>query len=92
MCFVDINPNVFRRYKSCFLLFCFTRNLFPDNLFEASFSKAQTMFRENKKHVVRNTTNGTVTETVVTMTKYVGQADGTNLLGICEHWHVIQNN
>lgn len=58
------------------------RNLFPDNLFEASFSKAQTMYKPSEKIVTKNTTNGTFSETVVTMTKYVGQAGGANLLGL----------
>ena len=40
------------------------------------------MFKESKENVTRNTTDGLVSETVITMTKYVGQAGGANLLGM----------
>ena len=64
-----------RQTLQCF----FHRNLFPDNLFEATFSKSQTMHKEHKEWI--NSTNTTLGQAAVTLTKYVGKASGTNLLG-----------
>lgn len=56
------------------------RNLFPDNLFEATFRKSQTMTKPLDK---TNSTNTTVERDVTAeVKKYVAPVDGTNLLGL----------
>ena len=55
------------------------RNLFPDNLFTATFRKSQTKTKPVDKI---NSTNTTVEEAAaVEVKKYVASVDGTNLLG-----------
>ena len=60
------------------ILLCF-RNLFPDNLFEATFRKSQTMTKPIDK---TNSTNTSAEEAAAEeVKKYVATVDGTNLLG-----------
>lgn len=58
------------------------RNIFPDNLIKATFSQAQTVNTADIKDVVRNTTNGTVIDTVRLISKSAKEAGGTNVLGL----------
>ena len=60
-------------------IFFYFRNLFPDNLFAATFRKSQT---KTKPMDMMNSTNTTVEEAAaVEVKKYVASVDGTNLLG-----------
>lgn len=67
------NGNIVIYFQVC----VYSRNLFPDNLFEATFQKSQTKTYPMKTKEL-NSTNSTVVERIV---KYVGKTDGTNLLG-----------
>ncbi|XP_025079693.1 LOW QUALITY PROTEIN: excitatory amino acid transporter-like [Pomacea canaliculata] len=59
------------------------RNIFPDNMMEATFRKSQTMYRKNSEVVERNTTNGTsIVSSLIALSKYSGKADGINVLGL----------
>ncbi|KAK3580084.1 hypothetical protein CHS0354_001218 [Potamilus streckersoni] len=59
------------------------RNIFPDNLVEASFRKTQTRYYKEDISVSQNVTNGTaVAETVINLTKEIGKTDAANILGM----------
>ncbi|KAK7477592.1 hypothetical protein BaRGS_00031140 [Batillaria attramentaria] len=58
------------------------RNVVPDNMVEATFRKARTMYEKEESSVAVNSTNGTTfMESVITMSKYTGKTDG--LIVIC---------
>lgn len=57
------------------------RNLFPDNLFEASFQQVQTVYLEEKQDVLApNSTE--VIDTVTNIVRKVHARQGTNTLGV----------
>ena len=58
-----------------------SRNIFPDNLVKATFSKSQTKNSLAFKNVHKNDTNGSWTETVSFMQKSVEDANGVNVIG-----------
>ncbi|XP_033760828.1 excitatory amino acid transporter-like isoform X2 [Pecten maximus] len=58
------------------------RNIMPDNIVDMTFQQTLTENKVTYETVLRNTTNGTVDETVRNLTKTVGKTSGTNLLGI----------
>lgn len=57
------------------------RNVFPDNMIKATFSQSQTENKISFQTIERNTTNGTISEVVQTISKSVKDAGGTNVLG-----------
>ncbi|KAK6194908.1 hypothetical protein SNE40_000441 [Patella caerulea] len=58
------------------------RNLFPNNMVEATFQQAQTKYSKMSETVIRNTSEGLVTENMVTVTKSNGHTGGINVLGL----------
>lgn len=58
------------------------RNVCPENMVKASFSKSQTVNTVSKRDVTFNTTNGTTSEVVKVITKTVTDTSGTNVLGL----------
>lgn len=54
------------------------RNIFPENIFKATFSQDQTKYREVSASP-KNSSAGNVT---VDLEKYLGETDGANLLGL----------
>ncbi|OWF47182.1 excitatory amino acid transporter-like [Mizuhopecten yessoensis] len=58
------------------------RNIMPDNIVDMMFQQTLTRNHVTNGTYLRNTTNGTVEETVRKINKIVGKTSGTNLLGI----------
>lgn len=58
------------------------RNIFPDNLIKATFVQYQTVNTVSKHDVERNTTNGTVLDSVQVINKSHKETGGTNVLGL----------
>ncbi|XP_064635486.1 excitatory amino acid transporter-like [Lineus longissimus] len=58
------------------------RNIVPDNVFGACIEKTMTKYGTEEKTLVFNTSDGIVNKTVQVVTKAVGHARGTNLIGI----------
>lgn len=58
------------------------RNVFPDNMIKATFSQSQTENKISFQTIERNTTNGTISEVVQTISKNVKDTGGTNVLGL----------
>ncbi|KAJ8313454.1 hypothetical protein KUTeg_008995 [Tegillarca granosa] len=57
------------------------RNIFPDNIVEASFAQAQTKYTSTNIIKTKNGTNGTIYEKLELLQKQRGKVDGTNVLG-----------
>jgi hypothetical protein len=62
-------------------VFIIFRNIFPDNLIKATFVQYQTVNTVSKHDVERNTTNGTVLDSVQVINKSHKETGGTNVLG-----------
>lgn len=58
------------------------RNIFPDNIVEASFAQAQTKYTSTNIIKTKNGTNGTIYEKLELLQKQRGKVDGTNVLGL----------
>ncbi|XP_041379251.1 excitatory amino acid transporter 1-like [Gigantopelta aegis] len=58
------------------------RNIVPDNMVEATFKQAQTQYSREIIHRARNTTNGTVIESLLVVSKSLGKVDSVNVLGL----------
>ncbi|XP_041347973.1 excitatory amino acid transporter 1-like [Gigantopelta aegis] len=58
------------------------RNIVPDNMVEATFKQVITKYSREIIHTERNTTNGTVIDSLVVVSKSLGKVDSVNVLGL----------